>query len=351
MKPSCRYNLIWGLTALMRFKQGVIPLSPWTPICQITIRSFAPSSARIKSVADYTRSLFLFFLFVLLPFTASAKLKVVTTIPDLASLTQEVGGELVEAESLCRGDQDPHYLEPKPSYALLLNRADLLIEVGLELEVGWLPVLLTQARNPNVQPGQPGHLTASEGLKILEIPTGPIDRSQGDIHPFGNPHYWLNPRNGFMIAGRIAEKLSQLDPPHAAVYQKNLGDFQKRLTEKISTWEKELAPFRGKQIVTYHKSFSYFVDWTGLKVADLIEPKPGIPPSPSHILSLIERIRSEKIPLIITENYYDPKPAHELAERTGAKILNLPTSVGGEPSINSYEALFDYLIKKLKEVL
>ncbi len=288
---------------------------------------------------------------LLVPLNASAKLKVVTTISDLAALTQEIGGEFVEVKSIARGDQDPHYLEPKPSYAVLLSRADLLIEVGLQLETGWLPVLLTQSRNPKVQFGQPGHLSAAEGVAILEIPTGRIDRSMGDIHPEGNPHYWLNPQNGLVIASQIAQRLAQIDSAHAFDYQNNYRQFESRLKHKISEWEKKLVALKGKKIITHHKSFSYFVDWAGLQVMGLIEPKPGIPPSPGHILSLINLIEKEKIPLVITENYYDPKPSQKLAAKTGIKVLILPTSVGGEGDIKTYSELFDALIQRLAEVL
>ncbi len=285
------------------------------------------------------------------PLSASAKLKVVASIPDLAALAQEVGGDLVEAQSIARGDQDPHYLEPKPSFALMLNRADLLIEAGLELESGWLPVLITQSRNPKIQPGTAGFMNAHDGVKILEIPTGPIDRSMGDVHPDGNPHYWLNPKNGLIIAKKISERLAQLDPPNAARYAENEKAFEQRLTQKITQWEREIVPLKGKKIITHHKSFSYFVDWTGMIVEGLIEPKPGIPPNPNHLLSLIQLIQTTKIPLIITENYYDPKPSKELAEKTGTKVLILPTSVGGEPQIKTYEDLFETLIRKLKGTL
>lgn len=285
------------------------------------------------------------------PLSASAKLKVVASIPDLAALAQEVGGDLVEAQSIARGDQDPHYLEPKPSFALMLNRADLLIEAGLELESGWLPVLITQSRNPKIQPGTAGFMNAHDGVKILEIPTGPIDRSMGDVHPDGNPHYWLNPKNGLIIAKKISERLAQLDPPNAARYAENEKAFEQRLTQKITQWEREIVPLKGKKIITHHKSFSYFVDWTGMIMEGLIEPKPGIPPNPNHLLSLIQLIQTTKIPLIITENYYDPKPSKELAEKTGTKVLILPTSVGGEPQIKTYEDLFETLIRKLKGTL
>lgn len=290
-------------------------------------------------------------LFLTLPATATTKLKVVTTIPDLAALTREVGQELVEVQSIARGDQDPHYIEPKPSYALTLNRADLLIDAGLELESGWLPVLLVQSRNPKVQPGNPGYLSAWNGITILEIPSGGVDRSQGDVHPSGNPHYWLDPRNGLKIAEGIAERLSLLDPSHATLFRQYLQGFETRFKGKIAGWERQLTALKGRPVITYHKSFSYFADWVGLNVVDLIEPKPGIPPSPSHILLLIDRIKSRNISLIITENYYDPKASHELSEKTGAKVLLLPTSVGGEAGIKTYEDLFETIVKKLKETL
>lgn len=295
------------------------------------------------------KKLLLFFIMISVPLTASAKVKVVTTIPDLAALTQEVGKELVEVKSLARGDQDPHYLEPKPSFVVTVNQADLLIDVGLQLEIGWLPVLLTQSRNPRIQRGQNGYLNASEGIRPLEIPTGPVDRSMGDVHPEGNPHYWLNPKNGLIIAEKISERLALLDPPNAPTYRQNYQTFATAFLQKIRQWEQELKPFTGKKVITHHKSFSYFVDWSGLMVRNYIEPKPGIPPSPAHLLSLIELITTEKIPLLITENYYDPKSSQELAKKTGAKVLVLPTSVGGEKGVDSYEALFDHLIARLRE--
>lgn len=284
---------------------------------------------------------------ILLSVTADAKIRIVTTIPDLAALAQEVGQDLVAIDSIARGDQDPHYIEPKPSFALKLNQADLLIDVGLELESGWLPILLTQSRNPKIQPGNPGYLSASQGLRILEIPTGKIDRSQGDVHPDGNPHYWMNPENGLVIAKGIAERLAQIDSTHADQYRTNAIAFEARLRSKIAGWKKQTTSLRGKKIITHHKSFSYFVEWTGMDAVDQVEPKPGIPPTPSHILHLVNLITSQSIPLIITENYYDPKPSQELAARTGAKVLILPTSVGGEAGIKTYEDLLDVLIRKL----
>ncbi len=282
-----------------------------------------------------------------LPVSARAKINIVTTIPDLAAITREIAGDSADVRSIARGDQDPHYLEPKPSYALTLNRADLLIEVGLDLEVGWLPVLVTQSRNPKIQTGQPGRLVAAEGFPILEIPAGPVDRSQGDVHPGGNPHYWLNPKNALAISKNIADRLTRLDASNAAAYETNLKAFQDKLRQKITEWEKAAASLRGQNIVTYHKSFSYFSDWLGLNIVDQIESKPGIPPSPGHILSLIERMKDQKTRLIITENYYESTSSRELSEKTGVTLLLLPTSVGGEPAIRTYFDLFDFLIGKL----
>lgn len=297
------------------------------------------------------KSIVLTLLALTLPLTASAKLKVVATTPDLAAIAREVGGDLLDVSNIVRPDQEPHSLEPKPSYSVLLNQADLLIEVGLELESGWLPVLLTQSRNPKIQAGRPSHLTAAEGIRILEIPTGPIDRSMGDVHPDGNPHYTLDPRNGLIIAKTIQQRLSELDPANAGTYASRREAFAGRLESRIKAWEKDLAPFKGKRIVSFHKDFSYFNDWSGLVLADVIEPRPGIPPSPAHILSLVEKIQKENIPLIVTENFCDPKPGQELSRRTGVKNLRLPAAVGGDGTKATYEDLFETIVTRLKEVL
>jgi len=225
------------------------------------------------------------------------------------------------------------------------------VEVGLDLESGWLPVLLVQSRNPKIQPGRPGHLTAAKGLRILEIPEGKIDRSMGDVHPDGNPHYTLDPRNGLIIARTIRERLTELDPANAAAYGANAEAFGTRLSLKIKEWEKQLAPLKGKKLISFHKDFTYFMDWSGLFLAGLIEPRPGIPPSPAHILSLVDLIQKESIPLIATENFCDPKPGQELSRRTGVKNLRLPASVGGDGTAPTYEGLFDAVVSRLKESL
>ncbi|MBI2340558.1 MAG: zinc ABC transporter substrate-binding protein [Deltaproteobacteria bacterium] len=293
----------------------------------------------------------LLLMLAIFPLSANAKVNIVTTTTDLAAIAREVGGELVSVESICRGDQDPHYLEPKPSYVVKMNRADLFVEVGLDLEIGWLPVLMTQSRNPKIQRGSTGYLDASRDIPVIEIPAGKVDRSMGDIHPLGNPHYWLDPRNGLIIAREVADKLSVLDPANQPAYRDNLATFESRLKSRIAAWQSLAASLRGKDIVTHHKVFSYFANWLGITIADVIEPKPGIPAPPSHITSLIDLIKSRQIHLIVSENYYDPKPSWELGKKTGAVVRDLATSVGGETGVTTYEGLFDYLIGELKGAL
>lgn len=280
-----------------------------------------------------------------------AKLHVVTTTTDLASIATTIGGDLIDVKSLARGSDNPHFLEPKPSYAALLNRADLVIVVGLDLEIGWIPPLLTQSRNPAIQPSGKGFLDASVGLPILEISSGKIDRSEGDVHPMGNPHYWLNPNNGLLIAQAIATRLSALDPSNASAYQNNLATFRAELTTKIATWKESLRGLKGQKVVSYHKSFSYLADWLQFEIAGYVEPKPGIPPTPSHLLSLIDLIKREGIHLILTETYYDPKASQKVATDTGATLLLLPTSVGALPQATPYSGLFDTLVEMLKKGL
>ncbi|MDA0746080.1 MAG: metal ABC transporter substrate-binding protein [bacterium] len=286
----------------------------------------------------------------LLATNVDAKVRIVTTTPDLAAIAEAVGGDLVEVQSIAKGYQDPHYVSAKPSFMRTLNRADLLIYTGLELEVGWLPLLIQGARNPKITPGAPGHLEASGGIRILEVPTGQVDRSMGDIHPDGNPHYLLDPRNGRTVAQTITTRLQELSPDEAETFQQNLNRFQQDLENKIATWEKRLSAARGRQVVTYHKQWEYLADWLGLDIVDHVEDKPGIPPSPRHIANLSEKMKSYAIPVIICSNFIDPKPAQHIAERTGATVLLLPISVGGESDIRTYTDLFETIVKQLEGI-
>jgi zinc/manganese transport system substrate-binding protein len=293
------------------------------------------------------KRLFLILLLILTFFNlSSAKLKVVATTRDLASIASFIGKDRIELDYIAKGYQDPHFVDPKPSYLLKLRDADLLVAVGLELEVGWLPALIKDSRNSKIISGQ-GYLDASQGVQVLEKPTGQITRAEGDVHPFGNPHYWLDPENGKIIARNIAEKLSQLDPANSEFYQINLDDFQRRIDEKLKEWQKLMEPFQGAEVITYHRTRGYFANRFGLVIAGEIEPKPGIPPTPSHTLEIINRIKADKIKVILAEPFYDLKTPESIALKTGAKVLVLPSSVGGVKGAEDYFQLFDYNINLL----
>jgi zinc/manganese transport system substrate-binding protein len=276
-----------------------------------------------------------------------AALHVVSSIPTLGSLAKEVGGARVEVESLGKGYQDPHFVEPKPSLMLVLNRADLLLHVGLELEIGWLPPLVLGSRNPKIQPGDVGNLDCSRSIPVLDIPTTKVDRSMGDIHPQGNPHYWLPPRNALILAQEIARRLEQLDPDGRDEYEKNLARFQARVAEKEKEWEPQVAKFRGMKIATYHKSWSYVSAWLGMEEIGYVEPKPGIPPDPQHLVRLISEMKADNAKLLLMENFYNKSVATLVAEKSGAHLLVLPTDVGAEPQITDWFTLVDAVLKSL----
>ncbi len=275
------------------------------------------------------------------------KLKVVTTTQDLASIANFIGGDKIDLSFIAKGYQDPHFVDAKPSFILKLKDADLLIAVGLELEIGWLPVLVKDSRNSKILGGGKGYLEVANGCNILEKPTGQVTRAAGDIHPFGNPHFWLAPNNGRIIAQNIADKLSELDPANSSFYQSNLDNFVKQLAEKEKEWENLIAPYRGTKIVTYHNSWPNFAKYFGLDVIGYVEPKPGIPPSPSHTLELIQLMKSNNVKIILMEPYFDIKTPKSIADKTGAKVVVLPPSVGGEKEISDYFSLFDYDLKLL----
>lgn len=277
-----------------------------------------------------------------LPTGAAGKIKIVTATSDLASLAQEVGGDHVEVESIARGYQDPHFVEAKPSFLLKLRQADLLIVVGLQLEIGWLPPLITQSGNPRIQPDSAGYLDASQFAEILEKPTGVVTRAMGDVHPFGNPHYWLDPENARRAAQGIGNKLSELRPVDAAYFNSRFQDFSNRLTEAGKKWNAEMEPYHGRKVITYHRSWPNFLKYFGLVSMGEIEPRPGIPPTPSHTLELINMMKRENVKIILVEPYFDLKTPNSIARNTGAQVVVLPPSVGGEKEITDYFKLFDY---------
>ena len=274
--------------------------------------------------------------------SAFAAIKVVTTTQDLESLTREVGGDKVTVESLAKGYQDPHFVEAKPSFILKLHAAELLILVGREMEIGWLPPLINQARNPRIQPNADRYLDASLTAKILDIPTGQITRAMGDVHPSGNPHYWLGPDNGRRIGQQIQKKLAEISPGDAAYFAQRYADFDRRLAEAEKRWQAAMAPYKGVKVVTYHRSWPNFTDAFGLEVIGYVEPKPGIPPSPSHTLELIQEMKRQHVKIIMVEPYFDRKTPDAIARETGAQVIVLAPSVGGVKEVTDYFKLFDY---------
>jgi len=281
------------------------------------------------------------------PARAASKLKIVTSTTDLAEFAAQVGGDRVEVESIARGYQDPHFVEAKPSFLLKLRHADLLIAVGLQLEIGWLPPLITQCGNPNVQVGAKGYLDASQFAEILEIPTGVVTRAMGDVHPFGNPHYWLDPENGRRIARGIAAKLAEMQPQDSAYFEERFQAFSKRLDGAEKAWDAEMKPLRGRKVVTYHRSWPNFLKRFGLVSAGEIEPRPGIPPGPRHTVEIIQMMKRDNVKVILVEPYFDLKTPNAVARETGAQVVVLLPSVGGEKEVTDYFKLFDYEIALL----
>ncbi|MDP1708799.1 MAG: metal ABC transporter substrate-binding protein [Gammaproteobacteria bacterium] len=286
---------------------------------------------------------------LLLPLLSQAALKVVATTQDLAAIAQAVGGNRVEAISLTPGTRDPHYAEARPGMIRQVYQADLLLLVGADLEIGWLPPLLQAARNARVLPGGAGYLDLSTTVPLLGVPAGPVTRAMGDVHAQGNPHYWLKPANGLRMAQAIAARLSALDGAHAAEYQINLNRFEQDLQARMAAWQAALAPLKDKPVIAYHSSFLYLADAFGLNIVDQVEPVPGIAPGAAHLQKLVARIKADQIGLLIMESYYERRSATYLAEQTGIKIAVLPQSVGSAPEVATYFDLFDGIVAALQK--
>jgi zinc/manganese transport system substrate-binding protein len=284
------------------------------------------------------------------PARADAKLKVATTIETLADLVRQVGGDRVEVTALSRGYMDPHFVQAKPSLVLLLNRADALVQVGLELEAGWLPPLIQQSRNGRIQQGQPGNIDASTAIDVKDVPRMPADqmRAMGDIHPLGNPHYWIPPKNARAVARLLAKRLAALDPGGAQAYQAGLAAFEKQLDAREKQWDAAAAPLRGLKIVTHHKSWTYVSAWLGMIEVGYIEPRPGTPPSADHTSRLIAAMRAEGARLVVHEDFYPSTIAKFIAERAGARVVSCPSDVGATPAIKTYFDLVAAVIAALR---
>ena len=278
------------------------------------------------------------------------ELNVITTLPSLASITKSIGGDLVDVKSLTKGYQDAHFIEAKPSLMFQLNKADLLIYSGLELEIGWLPLLVQGARNNKVAIGSRGNLNASDAIlksDILERPKGEVDRSMGDVHPSGNPHYLLNPRNAIAVAELIADKLMELDNNNKNIYEKNLKEFIQKLQEKTSAWEKQFSFIKGKNIVCYHPHWSYLLNWMDLNIAGYIELRPGIPPTPRHKREIIDIIKTKDIKVLAISSWKEPTIAKEVANKVNAELVVLPGEVEAMPNTDDYFSWIDFLVTKI----
>ena len=277
----------------------------------------------------------------------SAALRVVTTTSDLAAIAAAVGGDALSARSLTKGASDPHFAAARPSMIREVYRADLLLAVGAELEIGWLPAALRAGRNARVLPGRPGYLDLSRSVGLLEVPAGPVDRSMGDVHASGNPHYLLDPGRGLQAARAIAARLGAIDPGNAASYAEGLRQFEARLAARRAEWAARMAPLRGAKVIAYHRTFSYLADAFGFEIAGQLEPLPGVAPTAAHIAGLIARIRAERIGLLIMAPFYERRSAALLSRRTGIRVAVLPHAVGALEGVRTYEGLFDAIVAAL----
>jgi ABC-type Zn uptake system ZnuABC Zn-binding protein ZnuA len=274
------------------------------------------------------------------------KINVVTTTADLKSITELIGSDKVEVSSIATGYQNPHFVDPKPSYIIKLSRADMFVTVGLDLETGWSPQLLSSSRNPKIQKGSNGYVDASVGVILLQVPSS-INRGEGDIHIYGNPHYWLDPVNGKQIAKNICDGLEKISPENKAFFEANLNAFNTKIDLKLKEWTMKISPYKGAKIIAYHNEWCYFEQRFGLVIVDFMEPKPGIPPTPTQLVKIISEVKSNAIKLIISSPYFTTSSSDVVSQQTGAKTIVLGTSVGAFDTIKDYFDLFDYNIDKL----
>lgn len=300
------------------------------------------------------KSLVVGYLVALAPLTAApalADLRVATSLSDLASVAEAIGGPHVKATSLCKGYDDPHFVPAKPSLMKAIQKADVFISVGLELDSGWLPIVLPGSRNPKIQPGKPGFVDASEAVEVLEKPSGTVSRAQGDVHPLGNPHYYADPKRLEVVADHLAEVFSRLDPENAADYATNAKSFKSKMEARLAKWQEQMAPHKGSSIVPYHKNFVYFADRFGLEIFDYIEPKAGIPPSPRHVAELGEAMKRSGVRLVLYQPYHLADVSEGLAERAGGVAVEIPLEVGGVPGTDDVFSKFDFMVTAVAAAL
>ena len=283
-------------------------------------------------------------------FSAHAKINVVATLPDFGSLAREIGGDKINLTVLAKATEDPHFVDARPSFVVSLRNADVLIDGGAELELGWLPPLLQNARNPKIEIGKPGRVQASQGIRLMNVPTN-VTRAAGDVHALGNPHFTVDPIIAKAIAQHIAQSFSALDPANAAFYEANNKKFEAAINAKLQEWGTALQPFTGQHVVAYHDSWPYFAHRFGLNIDIFLEPKPGIPPSPSHLAEVIAQMRAQHIKAIIVEPFHDRRIAEKVASATGAKVVEFSQFPGGLPGTDSYVKLIDTLVSRLAAAL
>jgi zinc/manganese transport system substrate-binding protein len=287
---------------------------------------------------------------LVLPVAAQAKLNVVATLPDFGSLAREVGGDLVSVNVMAKPTEDPHFVDARPSFVVQLRTADVLIEGGAELEIGWLPPLLQNARNPKIETGKPGRVVASQGLRLMNVPAS-ASRAAGDVHALGNPHFMTDPIIAKAVAQHIAQAFGELDPANKATYQANYKKFEAAINAKLQEWGTAMLPFKGQSIVAYHDSWPYFAHRYGINIDTFLEPKPGIPPSPSHLAEVIAQMKAQKMKAIIVEPFHDRKIAERVASATGAKVVDFAQYPGALPNTESYIQLQDVLIARLSAAM
>jgi zinc/manganese transport system substrate-binding protein len=284
------------------------------------------------------------------PVRAHAELRVVTSTPDLAAIASAVGGSRVKVKALALPTQDPHWVDARPNLALELSKADLLLAVGAELEIGWLPTLQVGSRNGKVQKGAPGYLECADLVELLDRPTAKVDRSMGDVHPSGNPHYMFDPRQVEKVAVGIARRMSELDPDGKGAYLSQAARFVSDLRAARAKWEERLKADRGREIIAFHRSLGYLADWLGLVIVDEVEARPGVPPNPSHVADVISRAKQRHVRAVVQESYYPTNTSQLIAQKIGAKLVQLP---GGSnfQSGQSYVAFMNQVVSALERAL